>query len=743
MTILKKIAEKRSQIGMAFTNDAIEKDGSAIADFRNNTVKTAEALLAKGFVKGSDIRSPWNGVGSFVGAANFGMVTTMIEDSVGVVINSFSGFGSSIIDLRYLIRHGFETFGQVSSKGKAADKARAENVRLFLETFQGKFDCANRSNTFNIKIYESVTATSEEAGGYRLVDVDPIKANEVIKQLLRLDVEKVKLTELLAACEDMAAVTRQSAECTIDTYKKPVLIVIAGVPGLAALKKGVKYMSHDKMEIAVNWGRPVYEGDTIISPSGSVNLLVNDRLIVRRKGDKLYSPIVVDGNGMPETCFFDHHDLGSKGSYQIDITDKNNKLLYKELHLCDINQRVRLQLFQQFATWLKPIVSADMAQSMLPVELKKIGEVVRRYNKAGNYNIGLLNAIRAIGEEYLSAHSASVSAQAEKTSSGLLNGKSKIVLKDEIDQEKAEGSAILDALTNKARVTFDQAERILSDRSHQHVVISPADRVRIVWKVVLENATRDGIVAWKELGTLAQNLLGPEYMLWVLDAFKGQTTDDNGNTVDFDMLVPKYTRDRIRPVGILSDATVEELLELDGVTVPFTAGFAVDEDGNAFFESKVALDGNFVVRVEQDENGRVTLFATHDIASLVVVPKGDPSKVCVKLCAADTETIDKIAQMTNTADTVLLSRGNKLAVYGENGLTVVGQYIVPKFEAATMVLNIDYNKESNNVGVKGTVNFYKTFDYFNSSKDRWESSAFLIVNIDAPATPGEVEGLLQ
>lgn len=744
MAMIKKIKNVSGGIGIPWTQEEVSKTGTKIVSFRGETVKEAENLLAQGFVKGSDIRSPWNGVGNMVGAANFGMVTTMIENSVGVVINSFSGFSSSIIDLRYFIRRGFNSFGQVNSKGTVVDKARAQNVKLFLETFQGKFDCASRSSSFDVKVYESVTATSKEAGGYQLVDVDPIRANEVIQQLLRLDVEKVKFAELLAACEDMAAVTRQSAECTIDTYKKPVLVVIAGIPGLDSLKRGVKYMSHDEMKLLVNWSRPVYEGDVIVSPKNSVNLLVNDKYVVKRKDNKRFGPIVLDKNGLPFTCYFDHHDLGGKNgeSYQIDVTNKYNQVIYKVLHLCDVNQRVRVKLFKQFLSWIQPLVDkyGSDVQCMLPQEIERIQEAVKKYNSFNGFNIGLLDAIRAIGEEYQTAHTASVERQKEKLAD--LNGKSTIVIKDEVAQEKAEGGAILEALANKARVTFDCAERILSEKSHSTVVISPADRVRIVWAVVIDNATdKNSVINWRSLGTLAQNLLGPEYLLWVLDAFKGQVRDDNGNIVDFDTLVPKYTKDKVYPVGLLADATTEELLSLDGVTVPFSAGNAVDEDGEAFFRANVALDGDFVIRAEQDENGKVILFATHDIKSLVVVPKGDPRKVAVRLTAAETDETMAIVKAANTADTVFLTRGNKIAVYGDNGLKTIGTYVTPKFKAATMVLNIDYDKDSVNVGVKGTVNFYKDYSYFNSKKNKWESSAFLILDIDGPATHGEVSKL--
>ena len=157
--------------------------------------------------------------------------------------------------------------------------------------------------------------------------------------------------------------------------------------------------------------------------------------------------------------------------------------------------------------------------------------------------------------------------------------------------------------------------------------------------------------------------------------------------------------------------------------------------------SKVALDGDFVIKAEQDENGRVVLFATHDIKSLVIIPKGDPRKVVVRLTATTAEEATRIIRSANNADTLFLTRGNKVAVYGDNGLETIGTYVTPKFKAATMVLNIDYDKDSVNVGVRGTVKFYKDYSYFNTRKDQWESSAFLIVDVDGPVTPGEVTNL--
>ena len=57
-------------------------------------------------------------------------------------------------------------------------------------------------------------------------------------------------------------------------------------------------------------------------------------------------------------------------------------------------------------------------------ELNKIQEAVKRYNSFNGYSIGLLDAIKAIGEEYQTAHTASVEKQREKLAD--LNGKSKM-----------------------------------------------------------------------------------------------------------------------------------------------------------------------------------------------------------------------------------------------------------------------------------------------------------------------------
>jgi len=731
---MKKINAVKSNMSLAFNDRNIQKGGIALQSAVKDIKDAARDMLEEGLVKGP-IDVLWQNNGKYVGAANFAMSTMLVENDVGVIVVSFSGFNSCIADLRYLQQKGYNTFAAAEKSDNPCDKEKARTVRLFLETFQGKFDFMMRNKSYReVKTYVSLTDSGTVENGYKIVDVNPINSVAAVDKICKLQIERVNFNALLQACLDMAAIARQSGESTIDTRKKPVLIVIAGIPGLKTLQTNVKYMSRDDIRLEVNWDEEIRVGNEKVAGERDVRLIVNDHDIIRR--NQKSGKVVYDKDDNPHTCDFAAKEVGGAdgASWQESIVSKNNKVLRKVLHMCDVTQRLRIGLFKTFSDWAKDIATefqGNDIQKLSDKMMDNIQAAVTRYDSCKGFKVGIVKAMTIIGQEYQSAVADSSTKVRQIEKEGRRVGKPKIEIKGEVAQEKEKLSRILKRLSNKARVTFSAAEKILSALNHRKITISAADRIRVIWAAVLENAKNEkGGIEWKHLGTLAQNLLEPEYLLWVLDTFK-----------DNDM-VPKQTKDRLVAVGDWRNAPAEELQIFDGKKLPFKNGeFIVN--GRVILECKgAALDGEFTVKVEQDDNGNVSLFATHDIADLVVVPEPDKNQVIVKLTATteDVNEMAAIAKAAIDAETVFLFKGKRgqgcpIGVYNGDTIKTIGLFNVPAAAVAMEPLNIAYN-DTVKCGIKGTVVETTVFEYYDKT-GRKASSAFLTVDVEGPATPAE------
>lgn len=742
---LQKVQDIDTRYTLPWLTDRIENNGEKVREKFEEIKKDAEEQLNSGEVKGQVV-SPWYAHGSYCGWANFLTQTALIENDIGVIVNSFSGFNSSLVNINCLLKRGFKNFEEVRKTGKERDIARAKTIALFFETFQGKYDGTLKEQILQVTVgYKSVTDSGLKESGYKVVNIDPIKGQEVLNRILGLDVRKASLEELREACLDMAAFSRQAGENTIDTRKKPVLIVIVGIPRLDVLKNNVSYMGKQDTEFKICWdekGVSTYDGQPLSVERG-IRLLLNGFDVVQEVdlGAGL-TKVVTDSLGRPNQCYLQDKRLGGKyfNSYQEKIVLRGGVKRMK-LHMCDTPQVVWRILAGQFVPWLKDIAvrfNGDDIQKMFGDELKRIRKVGKKYqsykfsqNKVFNFKTE--EVIEDLKEELQTAFNASAAEQKRLEDNGSVEGLSKDLIGDQVDNEKRDLAEIVLRLQNKTRVMFDTLERVMSQTTKTKIVISPADRIRLIWNMVLKE--HDGQINWKQVSSLPQTLLEPEYLLWVLDAFKGKAKI-NGKEVDFDTLIPKFTRDKLRLEGTFRDMSPEEVQRLDGYKLPFNNGEFVFE-GETKLSCDEPLTGTFDIKVEEDGS----IFATHDIASLVVVPEADHKQVIVKLTSGDNQEIQSITKASMDADEIWLIKGSKgggnaIVIPNEDGsVNTVGTYLLNDAAVATQMLNIKYGDKKKN-GLKGTVSFYKPIEY-QSSEKQLRSTAFLAIDITGEISADE------
>ena len=744
--VMRKIEDVPSRYAIPWLTNRIEENGEKVQKKFEDIKKDAEEQLNNGEVKGT-VMSPWHAKGEYMGWANFLTQTALIENDIGVIVNSFSGFNSCLVDINTLTKRGFKNFAEVFKTGKEKDIARAETIQLFFETFQGKYDNEIGEQILQVTVgYKSITNSGLEESGYEIVDIDPGKGEEIVKQILGLNVKEASFEEIRQACLDMAAFSRQAGENTIDTRKKPVLIVIVGIPRLDVLKKNVSYMGKQDTEFKICWdekGVTRYDGQPLSTERG-IRLLLNGFDVVQEVEIAPFtSKVVTDALGRPNQCYLQDKRLGGKHfkSWQEDIM-LGAKPIRKKLHVCDTPQKVWRILAEPYVTWLGDIAirfNGDDIQKMWAVEYKKIrkvGEAHQSYQFPNDkaFEFKTAEVIQDLKEELQTAFSASTAKQREIADEGFVKGLGKDLIKDQVDAEKRSLAEIVGRIQNKARVMFDTLEKVMSEVTKTKVVISPADRIRLIWNSILKKENGDK-VNWKAVSSLAQTLLEPEYLLWVLDAFKGKATI-NGKEVDLDDLIPKFTRDKLRLEGTFKDMTPEEVQRLDGYKLPFENGEFVFE-GEVKLSCDVPLKGTFDIKVE---DGNV--FAMHDIASLIVVPDADHKQVIVKLTSADNpEEIQKISKATMDAGEVWLVKGKKgggniIAIPNEDGsVETVGTYLLNDAAIATQMFNIKYGSKKRN-GLKGTACFYRPLEYKDKT-EKWRSTAFLAIDITGEISADE------
>lgn len=754
---LKEINKSAAQIisRYGFGIDCVNEDAKAITKLLIDLQRLADDGIAAGETRGK-IPVQWQHNGKFVGMANFAMSTILVQDDVGVVIVSFSGFASCIVDLRRILKvsakKGWKTLADVERFGTYIAKARANSVRMFLETFQGMYDDSITEKaaptvmayTLEYKADELPVKDGEKVGGYEIETITPIKASEIVYSINNMIIEETPIADLLKACEDMAGSVRQAGESTIDTRKKPVLIVIAGIPGLETLKRDVKYMSRENIELKICWAREGVKNELgVVAKFGDVRVLLNGRDVVKTRLDGDKEVLVKDDFDGAINAYFDDEKLGgidSCNSWQEPII-REDKIVNRVLHICDVAHMARMALFRQATAFLEEQVANrysvdDNIQNLweIPKEKERIAAAVKRFNFSPNgSDVGLITAIRDLGQKYLSCMNASINEIDDIETVNRLYKVDKNTTITLVKKAKEDRSVILESFANEARLIFEAAEKTIGK------IIPAADRVRLIWHVVIENARDKETkkVAWERLGNLAQNLLDPEYMLWTLDTFSKE------NVGEIAELVPKVVRFAVQPFGVFADATAEELLQFDGLEVAFAKGEAIDE-GEVFLVGKTDCSGKFKI-VAEEIDGNIKLWATKTIKEMVVVPDPQFDKRVVKLVSnCGISEMEEIAKATMDATEIYILRdkhfgdGFRIGTCdGGDVVTLLNNALVnlPNSVAGLKAFNIDYRNE-NKLGVKGTVTFYKTFQYDTNEKGETETKAsgFLVLENVMPVT---------
>lgn len=693
-----------------FSSVNLKRGETALKDKMASLRKEAEAQIKVGHFGKAEVPVQFDCNGNKVGIANFGMSTMLIENDVGVIVVRFSTFSAAVAETRDFIKMGFACLSEVCRNGDVHISNRGKSVRLSLEAFQGKFSSQIEDLCDGNTAYSSVTVgvKVETASGYKIVRVNPQKALCAIDALARMNVCDAPLEYILAACLDMCAIGRMAGESTIDARKKPTQLVIVGIPGLERLQQ-IKLLSRQDLAVKIQWS------EKITGENCSFERISYRRKVVSTLGEY---DIVRQGNGDIRLSSEKGESHLHGESWINNKRDIKTRERIKDIYVCDALQRLRMQGVSRLMSWAEDISTMKDGDDVQKLSLLGNGEEIRRIEEVAtdlDKGTGLVAAIRAVGQEYQSATTAAAererAIEAEANSLKLAPA-TKMAELDKVRQNK---KTVLDALTNKARVVFNAAEAILGK------TISPEDRVRVIWAVVLENAKKQGVIEWRALGTLAQNLLGEEYLLWVLDAFRG------------DPRVQKCTWDKVHPVGIARKMPSDALEMLDGKTVKFVEGEALFK-GEPFLRGDDELDGTFKIVVES-KDGEVIIWATKDIKDLIVVPKGDPTKTIVKLRqGADAENMD-ITKAAMSADTVFLfkadAKGNTIATMSDGVIKGVGYYNVPASQAAKKPLCADIGSAF--CGVMGTATYVEVIEYFDYQSGKPNNSGFIVLEHLTPA----------
>lgn len=705
---MKKIKNKKGY-RYGFSGINLKRGETALQGEMASLRKEAEAQIKGGNFSKADVPVAYQCDGNKVGIANFGMSTMLIENDVGVIVVRFSAFSSAVAELRNFIKMGFACLNEVCRNGDVHISNRGKSVRLSLEAFQGKFSSKIKDLRDGSMIYDSVTvgAKVETESGYEIVRVNPQKALCAVDKLARINVCDAPLEYILAACLDMCAIGRMAGESTIDARKKPTQLVIVGIPGLERLQQ-IKLLSRQDLAVKIQWSEKITGEDNSferISYRRKVVSTLGEYDIVRQKGgDIRLSPEKGESHLHGESWIANKQDIKTRERV-------------KDIYVCDALQRVRMQGVVRLMEWAEDISTMKDGDDVQKFDELGNGEEIRHIEEVAtdlDKGTGLLAAIRTVGQEYQSATTAATERENEVVARANAMKLAPATKMAELDKVKQNKKTVLDALTNKARVTFDAAEAILGK------TISPEDRVRVVWKVVLDNAKKQGKIEWHALGTLAQNLLGEEYLLWVLDAFKN------------DPRVQKCTWDKVHPVGIAKKMPSDALEMLNGKVVKFTNGEALFK-GEPFLRGDDDLDGMFKIVVES-KDGEVIVWATRDIKDLIVVPKGDPTTTIVKL-RQGAENVD-ITKAAMSADTVFLFKSdaknnNVIATMNDGIVKGVGYYNVPSSQAAKKPLCADV--DSKFCGVMGIATYVEVIEYYDYQTGEPNNSGFIVLENLRPA----------
>lgn len=593
------------------------------------------------------------GIGNRVGFAQFLHRTVAIDNEVGQVIVGFNPFNTTHAFAQALKDKGFNDINSALNSDDATTKKMAQSVKDIFESLfsvknsKGQVTKSWFKDGHKVEAYSSaIEETAEERDGQDIVHVNPLNAVAVINAAKKMD-PALKLDEVIRFSVDMGAVKRMFGEKTIDSDKKVDATILAGIPLFEELSQ-VKQLGRKAMSVSLDWE----------SRSARTSL---------------------GGNFVTDKAVL----LGER------YLTENNRY-QKPVGTFDYVQALRLPVFERLTVAANKIggYRKNDVQRLPDSELAKISSVAAKF---AAYDIK--RVVSDIKQEWLTISSAIAGEMA-----ALSTETNAVIAEAKADVLKADRNRLFGALSNKARLVFDSLEKVSGQK------VSSADRVRLVWDVVL-GVNPD----WAKLSNIASSLLPEEYLLWVLEL-----EDDR---------IVRTTKDAVKAVGALKGADVSVL---NGKKVRFNKGVA-SHNGAAFLVSDVELDGIFTIVVEGKD-----IFAAMDIKDVVKVPAANKEQVTVRtITVSEDEAVDKVISAASKGRIAMMfGSGNPLVSFTDDGDNVnIGGYVCRANKVSNQVFKGD------GYGVIGRVTFAKVCAYDSGTK----KTVFMIVDEVNSVTKEEAE----
>lgn len=641
-------------------NEKMVKNGEEMIVMISSHVKAeAEKVLASGSLK-FELPSVYPVLGSVTnnsGTSQFMSRTANCTSEIGEVIVTMNVMQNFTVYGNYGLKHGFETIATMKTAQNAPlTKMMGNTMSLLLEWLGG----GDKGNGTYVSPFEGDTW---EENGFHCVRVNPTRAHEVFANLKKMGAEYT-LEDTVQIGIDGATITRMNGESTIDSDKKVKLIVVTGLPGIAQLAD-ITQMGRKDMGVSVDWtaGKSQFKFD------GKLASLA----------DK---------------------EVGASGSYKKIWKDKSGAM-HKHLWLCDFHHLFRRILFKKLDKFAAELCEYGVT-NIQQFDAEEIARITNVLNSFGVIRQHIVDSIWEVKGWWQTASDVSRKEQANATGSKSIPLP---VSKADIDISKEEKAIQYKHLSNRMRLYMDALQKVSKK------VISPEDRIRLVWGVLLTKSRQEngGQIAWDKLSDFASSILPEEYALWVLDVMKD------------DPRVPKKTMDRIYPCGVMKDADIVNLRTLNGAKVHFQNGLCYC-NGMVIFRCAEPIDDVFEIEIAEDEEG-VRLFATHDIKSLIDVPAADHTTLCVYLQSKnDEEEIQKVIDAAMDGEVIVkAASGNPLIVVNGSGEIVLKASFQGKANRAN-----NHTLNGTN-GISGIVKIAKPYEFWDKKAQAKRYSAFLLL----------------
>lgn len=637
--------------------------------------------------------------GKFNGFSAFMHYDLAVENEVGQVITAFNVWITVQICTEVLIKNGYETVeAAVSSPNKMCNYV-ANSIKEFMHMYRKNLknvlgDAAIDITQAKGRSYKSPIKKDGNKESWTVIRISSKVSREIEKQILALD-DVLYLDELYQVALDQSSNKRLSGELTIDTTKKPSILVIAGILGLLAMQD-IKQIGKGSMEVAFAWN-DIKQGEHVITEQGCPRLLYKGKDIVTSEyhGSKYGFVPTLDC----KPCDFDDLRVGGQGSWYEEKKDGDACLQF-----CDYVQILKRPLFQMLCEWADRMgnkFTEENVRQLSEIELNKIFTVAERLKETG-----VVNALTALKGEWQTA--TNTARKEEEAAAGWWNKTRKI---NALEQAKADKRMQMSALSNKARLMFAAAEEI------NGIKISAADKMRLLWAAVLGN--KDDI-EWESISGIVTSLLPAEFSLWLIDAFGNE---QGSKTV---------TRDKLTVCGPLKSATDKQLLRLDGCKMKFVDSTAYLNGKAIAYAATEGLDGIHTVRAIP-EDGTTKLFVEIPLVDLIEIPEVDITQNFIKLQTAKNEKdIKTVVNKMMTADEVFVAQGvgNPLCTIDNSGqITKIGGYLClqqNQSPVANRVFNIDWHNKPGHPGICGKPAFVKIHEYVDNKKRHcWTAFAVL------------------